>query len=188
MFVDSNVLYSRTTRDWLFLLRNETRDMFQVHSTIDVVVEVVRAVRRAKPEVSGAVTHALHQQLVANLDELLTDYDATVEFTGVDPADRHVHAAAIAAGAHVLLTSNGRDFGDPGRLRYELFEPDAFFLLLDDGAPAMVRRVVVKQLAYWSSRNDLGRPVKGVAEALDDAGCRGLSERVREHLHVISDS
>lgn len=44
-FVDANVLLSRTTSDWLFLLRNETQEMFQLPSTIDVGSETVRAHR-----------------------------------------------------------------------------------------------------------------------------------------------
>ncbi|WP_092554493.1 PIN domain-containing protein [Herbiconiux ginsengi] len=186
VFVDSNVLYSRTTRDWLFLLRNETRDMFQVHSSIDVVVEVVRAVRREKPQLDGAITRSFHDQLINNLDEIQPDYDARVEFSGADPDDLHVHAAAIAAKADLLLTSDGRDFGDPDALPYELYEPDAFFVLVDDGAAEMVLRVVMKQVAYWKGKSDAGRQVKGVVQALEDANCPLFAERVGAHLELLS--
>ncbi|MCS5723464.1 PIN domain-containing protein [Herbiconiux sp. CPCC 203407] len=186
VFVDSNVLFSRTQRDWLFLLRNEAGGMFQVHSSIDVVVEVVRAVRRHKPHLDGAITRKLHDLLIANLDEILPDYDASVEFAGTDPDDRHVHSAAVAARADLLLTSNQRDFGDPGALPYELYEPDAFFVLVDDGSEATVRRTVMKQLAYWRSRSEAGRQVKGLVQALDEAHCPQFAGRVRGHLQRLS--
>lgn len=40
VFVDANVLYSRTLRDWTFLFRGSTDGMFQLHSTEDVFAEV----------------------------------------------------------------------------------------------------------------------------------------------------
>ncbi|WP_166805971.1 PIN domain-containing protein [Cryobacterium sp. TMT1-3] len=146
VFVDANVLLSRTTRDWLFLLRNETQQMFQLHSTIDVVTETVRARRRLQPELDGNITRRLHDDLIENLDEVVADFDGSIEFHGSDPHDRHVHAAATAAASNFLLTSNGSDFGNPDLLPYEIYTPDEFFLLVDDGAQDSVRRVTKAQL------------------------------------------
>ena len=181
VFVDSNVLFSRTTRDWLFLLRRETRNMFQVHSTIDVIAEVVRAVRREKPQAAGAVTRRLHDLLVDSLDEIVPDYDPAVPFGGHDRDDLHVHAAAMASGADILLTSNERDFGDTDELPYEIYAPDDFFVLVDDGAPDAVRRVVMEQIRYWAAQRRRGRSIRGLEEALIRAGCPEFAARVTTH-------
>ncbi|MCH5643313.1 hypothetical protein [Gordonia sp. ABSL49_1] len=50
VFVDENVLWPKTLRDWLFLLRNATGgEMFTVCSTEDVVAEAIYTLRRKKP-------------------------------------------------------------------------------------------------------------------------------------------
>lgn len=115
VFVDANVLVSRTTRDWLFLLRNETQGMFQVHSTFDVIVEAVRAFRRLHPRADGSESKRLFDLLEQNLDELLGDFDGDVDFAGGDPGDLHVHAAAVASDAHVLLNAEREGLRGPRR-------------------------------------------------------------------------
>jgi hypothetical protein len=109
VFVDANVLLSRTTRDWLFLMRNKTQQMFQLHATIDVVTKIVRARRGLKPELDGNITRRLNDDLIENLDEIIADFDGSIAFHGSDAHDRHVHAAATAAASNFLLTSNGSD-------------------------------------------------------------------------------
>ena len=186
VFVDANVLLSRTTRDWLFLLRNETQQMFQLHSTIDVVTETVRARRRLQPELDGNITRRLHDDLIENLDEIVADFDGSVEFHGSDPDDRHVHAAAIAGGSNILVTSNGGDFGDPDLLPYEIYTPDEFFLLVDDGAQDSVRRVTMAQLKYWNAKRARGHSVKPLPGALIDAGCPIFAARVSGHVRFLA--
>jgi hypothetical protein len=184
VFVDANVLASRTLRDWLFLLRNETAGMFQLHSTFDVLVEAVRAWRRAHPTAPGGRTRELFDLLDRNLDEVLGDYVVDVTFEG-DRGDLHVHAAAADTGAHILVTNNVRDFGDPDALPYELCTPDAFFCLIDDGAAAYVREVTRTQVAYWASRRDKQKAI-GLDQALVDAGCPEFAVRVQKHLRTLS--
>lgn len=186
VFVDSNVLVSRTTRDWLFLLRNEVGGMYQVHSTFDVLVEAVRAWRRIRPKDDGAAATRLFEHLKSNLDELLEDFDGAIEFVGTDPDDSHVHAAAVAAGAHILLTSNGCDFGDPDKLPYEIQTPDEFLCLVDDGASDSVRAVTMDQISYWQSRSKLTQGTPLLVGALVAAGCPKFAERVREHITTLT--
>ena len=56
----------------------------------------------------------------------------------VDPHDRHVHGAALACAADVLLTFNVRDF--PGGVHYDVMTPDEFLVLVDDAAPMVCDR------------------------------------------------
>ena len=186
VFVDSNVLVSRTTRDWLFLLRDEIKGMYQVHSTFDVLVEVARAWRRLRPKDDGSAASRLFEHLKSNLDELLDDFDCQIDFDGADPDDRHVHAAAVAANAHILLTSNERDFGNPDLLPYEIQNPDDFFCLVDDGAPDAVRAVALQQVKYWRSQSAAGKSSKTLVDALIDAGCPRFAERVQSHVQQLA--
>lgn len=188
VFVDSNVLASRTLRDWLFLLRNETEGMYQLHASFDVVVEAYRVWRRLNPRASGREGQALFERITANLDEMVGDFDGSIDFNGSDPGDVHVHAAAVASGAHLLLTNNGRDFGDPDLLPFEIYTPDEFFCLIDDGGSQCVQRVAVEQAKYWNGRRSTGQAVKTLDAALLDAGCRQFAARVTSHLMAATNA
>lgn len=168
------------------MLRNETVGMFQVHSSFDVLVETSRAFRRMNDRADGRVSRELFDLLERNLDEVPGDFSGDVDFDGGDPDDRHVHAAALATSAHILLTQNTQDFGDPDLLPYELYTPDQFFCLVDDGAPDAVGEVCRKQVDYWNARKRAGKPVKPLAVALQAAGCSSFARRVKKHLITLS--
>ena len=182
VFVDANVLYSRTLRDWLFLLRRETEGMFQIHTTEDVLAETAYRLRRSNPTMAGGVIRDLREKITSSIDELVGDYDATIEYSGDDPNDLHVHAAAIASEAHILLTADqGFDGSDDDP--YEVFTCDDFFILVDDSASWMVERVTANQNAYWSQKEG-GR--KSLSQALKDSGCPKFALRVEGHLRTLS--
>jgi predicted nucleic acid-binding protein len=65
------------------------------------------------------------------------------------PKDRHVTAAAVAAEAKVIVTSNLRDFPQASLMPYGILatSPDDFHIDLDDRAPALMTRIVVRQAA-----------------------------------------
>src|SRR4051812_14658015 len=98
VFLDANVLCSRTLRDWTCLLRLRTDGMFQLHTTEDVLAETIRTLRRLRPDLPGGAVTRLRTAVLGAIDELVEDFDATVPYTGSDPDDRHVHAAALACG------------------------------------------------------------------------------------------
>ena len=185
VFVDANVLFSRTLRDWLFLLREETGSMFQLHSTEDVLAEVVYRLRRAYPDRNGVETTRLRSVFEQNLDELVSDFDTSIEYHGSDPNDRHVHAAAVAGRSDILLTA---DYGfynlaDTDDLPYSVYGCDDFFLLVDDSDSASVLRVTDRQRHYWATRHNGGRSIVG---ALGASGCSNFAVRVNQHLRTLS--
>ncbi|MDA3806227.1 PIN domain-containing protein [Clavibacter sp. CT19] len=183
VFVDANVIFSRTQRDWLFMLRVETAGMFQLHTTEDVLAEAFSSLRDSYPDMSGGSITALRKRLIAALDELVPDFDTDVPYTGKDPDDLHVHAAALACHAHVLLTDDdGFDPSDEDP--YEVFKCDDFFILIDDSAPWMVQRVVQKMNEYWSGKPGGGKG--SLAKRLRDADCPQFAARVDRHLRTIS--
>jgi hypothetical protein len=188
VFVDANVLFSRATRDWLFLLRQETDSMFQIHCTEDVLAETLYNLRRANPGWDGARTAHLRTHLAGSLDEILQDFDGSIEYTGDDPDDRHVHAAAVACNADILLTGdNGfKHSASADLLPYSVYTPDEFFVLIDDSSSQQVQRVTEKQRQYWAQVAAKGRPTKTLADALIDSQCPDFAIRVQGHLRTLS--
>ena len=186
VLVDANVLYSRTNRDWLFLLRDESGgSMFKVFATEDIIAETVYRLRRQKPAAPGSLITRIHDRLVESLDGRVEDFEIDGSFPGTDANDAHIHAAAVACGAGVLLTADSGfvdlDEGVADSLPYEVHHPDSFFILVDDSASDCVRAVICQQLTYWYSR----RSEVDLPGRLRLAGCPEFAERVRQHLSTI---
>ena len=53
VFVDANILFSKTLMDWLFFLREENSGMFQLITTQDVFSEVLYNMRKNNPRAPG---------------------------------------------------------------------------------------------------------------------------------------
>lgn len=174
--MDANVLASRTLRDWLFLVQQDSPGLYTTHSSLDVVAEAVRVQRRRHPKADGSLTSRFQTQLRESLNEVLEDFPGDVEFSGSDVGDHHVHAAALACHADTVLTENHRDFGDRDLLDYEVMSSDSFFILVADSAPQAIRNVVLTQLEYWQSRQSSKR----LDVALQDAGCPVFAELVSQ--------
>lgn len=179
VFVDANVLYSKTTRDWLFHLRIANEGLFQLHCTEDVFAEAVHHLRKNHPRWAGARVAALSASFRTIMDEVLEDFPSTIPFTGTDEGDYHVHAAAVHSRADLLLTNNRTsDFTAADDESYEVITPDDFFMLVASSAPAGARAALEGQIDHWKSRSS------GVTldEALEAAGCPLFAAKVRELL------
>lgn len=136
VLVDANVLFSKTLRDWLFLLRDETKaNMFTVYATEDIIAETLYSLRRERPTAPGHMTSRVSELIREQLDDLVRDYEVDGSYPGSDKDDAHVHAAAVAAGADVVLTDDS-DFTKlapeiADQLPYEVHTPDSFLTLID---------------------------------------------------------
>ena len=184
VFVDANVLFSRTQRDWLYHLRQATGGgMFTVHSSEDVIAETLYRYRHRYPQVDGAVIANLRTAIEAIQDETIRDYKIDPNFPLADPDDLHVHAAAMQGQAHILLTQDAgweslpKDLLDA--LPYEVYRPDDFFTLVDSSESHASHHAIEGQLKYW-----LGRQPDGVelVPTLRKADCPQFAERVQAHL------
>lgn len=112
VFVDANVWFSRTLRDWIGMFYT-TPDAapFEIRWTEDVLAEVLYHLRRTHPEWDGArITRV--RDLIADTFEngRVDDFVIGSDYKGKDGLDAHVHAAAVACGADILLTTNVADF------------------------------------------------------------------------------
>lgn len=105
-------------------------------------------------------------------EALVTGYEPLIDQMVNHPKDRHVLAAAVAAGAECVVTANLRDFPDHAVDAYaiEALHPDDFLCGLYDAASEEVVDVIVAQSRATGSG---GRPRLGVVDILDGlAGCR----------------
>lgn len=184
VLVDSNVLFSLTLRDWLALLYLEQPGMlFQVKWTEDILAEVIYRLRREYPEWDGGKIDDIRCKITETFsDGKVAQYEIDSTYGGTDRDDAHVHAAAAACGAHILLTADRGFKGpglDPDELPYEIYQADEFFELIDDSDPRLVERATRRQLEYWADRKDL-------PQALVRADAPRFAERVRRHLQHMA--
>ena len=180
VFVDANIFFSKTLTDWLFLLRNETGSMFQVHTSEDVCAEVIYGMRRKCPAAPGDFTRRRIELIRENVDEVIRDYPGDAPFTGDDPDDYHVHAAATAGRANIVLTANKASdiTAVPDEEHYEVMHPDDFFLLVCESSRRCVPRVIETQIEHW--KHDARR--MQLDEMLEGAGCPQFALTVRDLL------
>lgn len=184
VFVDADVLASRTPYEWLALLRAEDDTSFQLHSSSGAVVDAVRLWRRRAPAVRGGASRRRLDLLVASLDEVVGAVAADVDFDAPDRPVIPVQADAMASGAQVLVSSNvSPPVGD--ELPFEIYTPDELLCLVDDSAASAVRNVTLLQ-DHRARRPDAGRATESLTATLTAAGCPAFAERVAAHLRALA--
>lgn len=186
VFVDANIFYSKTLLDWMFFLRGANEGMFQLHSTEDVFAEVLANMRKNAPDAAGYVTRRRLELIRECVDEVIQDFPGGADFTGTDPGDYHVHAAAIAARSDLIVTADkpAHITTTPDDQPYEVISPDDFFMLVVDSSPSCLFPVVRAQFEYWKSKPKYQQ----LDDALRRSGCEGFAERVRQALSRLSAS
>jgi len=187
VFVDSNILGSKTLYDWMFLLRIHSDGMFTLVTSPDVLDEAHRVWRRRYPEGGGASRDVRDERFREHFDNVVSDWTGGPA-AGSDPHDAHVHNAAVHAGANILLTNNVKDFNSYDQLPYDIYTPDQFFCLINTNDPELVEAVARIQADYWLKRQKRHpeRPFKRLSEALHLAGCTEFSGIVFGHVQRAS--
>ena len=172
--LDSNVLYPPGLRDLLMWLAVVLA--YEPRWTEDIHAEWISSVLQDRPEVTPAQlerTRRLMDQV--NSKCLVRGYEARVPaLTLPDADDRHVLAAAIEAGADVLVTFNLRHFPRKALAPYGLraLPPDLFLEVLFDANPARFLRGIRQH------RASLRNPPRFVEEYLSALAAQGLPRTV----------
>lgn len=112
---------------------------------------------------------------IAMEDALVTGYESLIDDLVLpDPDDRHVLAAAIRAGAQVIVTANLKDFPAAvlAPLGVATMRPDEFVTELIDLAPEVMVEVIVEQAASLRS------PTPSVEQLLGTLRDNGLARAV----------
>jgi len=142
--LDACVLYPFTLRDTL--LRCAERDLYQPYWSDEILDEAIRNLVK-----DGLMTEAQGQRLMAAMNKAfpaatVADYTALEGGMRNDPKDRHVAAAALKAGARVIVSANVKDFQSlPDG--FEVQAPDEFLCHLYDLDPALMVEIIREQAA-----------------------------------------
>lgn len=175
-FLDASVIYPASLRD--LLMRLTMAGLYQARWSRDVHEEWIRALLRDRPDLSADSLHRVRAAMDRHAEDcLVTGYKSLISsLTLPDPDDRHVLAAAIVAGADVIVTCNLRDFPTEslGRYDIEAQHPDAFLRHVVDLAPVLVVDAVRAQQA------SLTNPPRSMREQLAQFERIGLAETVAE--------
>ena len=184
VFVDANILMSKTLRDWLYFLREGTGQAFQLHTTEDVFEEAFYHLRKKNARLPGHVMQQWRQQIRgALIQEFVSAFPSDVPFSGADQEDFHVHAAALHGRADILLSNNAPEDFSLDSTPYEVMNADAFLCLAAASVPpTRLRHIVQEQIAYWSTKPGH----RQVDEALIRAGCPNFAQQVRAVIQRLA--
>ncbi len=171
---DACVLYPAPLRSLLMYLA--LTDLFRAKWTDAIHEEWMRNVRKNYADITQAQVERIRDLMNAHVrDCLVTGYEDLIEgLTLPDPGDRHVLAAAVRAGADVIVTTNLADFPKKTLTEYgiEAQHPDEFIMHLFDLAPNLVYSAAKKQ------RESLKKPPMTVEEYLESLKRQGLTQTV----------
>jgi predicted nucleic acid-binding protein len=142
--VDACALIPLTLCDTL--LRAANANLFQLYWSAEILEETRR---NLVVKIGLSEEHAARRcdSMRKHFHEaLVSDYEPYINVMKTDPKDRHVAAAALKAGAQVIVTSNLRDFHNlPAGI--EAQSPDDFLCTLFGLAPDRMTDLVEQQAA-----------------------------------------
>jgi predicted nucleic acid-binding protein len=167
---DSCVLYPAPLRDLLVRLANT--GVVRARWSEPILEECFRNILANRPDLKPealARTRELMKQAVP--DCIVTGFETLIEALKLpDPNDRHVLAAAIQAGAQVIVTANLKHFPEKALKPHhiEAVHPDDFVLNTIDLSPGAVMRVLTEQAGA------LKKPPQSIAQLLDTLRDQGL--------------
>jgi predicted nucleic acid-binding protein len=173
---DASVLYPSTLRD--LLIRVTQSGLVQARWTEEILDEMFAALKRGRPDLDPVKLDRTRTLMgTAVRDWRVTGYEPLIDSVKLpDPDDRHVLAAAIRAGAQVIVTSNLRDFPavDVRPWGIEVKSPDDFVRDQISLSRSVVYAAVQQIADSWKN------PPGSVDDVLDRLERNGLPVSVAE--------
>jgi predicted nucleic acid-binding protein len=179
---DANVLYPFHLRD--ILIRVAQAGLVHARWTDKILDEWFDNLTEQRPELTERLKRTRTLMSESIRDVLVQNYENLIDGLKLPhDKDRHVLAAAIKAGAQVIVTFNTKHFPpeaiDPyGTQEMEAQHPDTFLFNVIDLNPKAVAQVIRDIEADLQSRP--GIPY--VLEALANAGLARSVEAIKAHL------
>ena len=177
--LDADVLYPFLVRDILLSLAEA--GLFQARWSQAIMDEWQRNLLAARPDRRPQVVETARIMAEAFPEAMVDDFDALIDSIDLpDPDDRHVVAAAITAGAQLVVTNNARHFPTTALAPHGIagISPDDLVVdLLKDGASDVVEALCNMRLRY-------SRPSFSAAEmiaAIAKAGMTKTAMALRPH-------
>ena len=151
-------------------------DLYRAKWTDAIHDEWIRNVLKNRPDLKREQLQRTRELMNAHVrDCLVTGYEPLMDaITLPDPDYRHVLAAAIRAGADLIVTFNLKDFPEDALKPYgiEAQHPDDFLIFQLDLAPNIVCAAAKRH------RASLKNPPKDVEEYLLTLEAQGLAQTV----------
>jgi predicted nucleic acid-binding protein len=181
---DANVLYPAPLRD--LFIRLAQAGIVRARWTETIHDEWIRnALKNNSQLTSERLARTRMLMNAAVRDCLVFGHEDLIDSLALpDPDDRHVLAAAIRAGAEIIVTYNLKDFPAETLAQFEIeaVHPDDFLLSLFDLAPGSVCAAVERQ------REGLRNPPKTAEELLATLESQGLTQsvaRLRQFVDLL---
>lgn len=181
---DANVLYPAPLRDLLMWVA--LQDVVLARWTDEIHEEWIRSVLRQRPDLKREQLERTREMMNAHVrDCLVSNYQDLIPGLMLpDPNDRHVLAAAIKAGASVIVTCNLKHFPQEALEPFgiDAQHPDEFLVHQFDLNEAAICNAVRLQRAM------LKNPPKSVQEMLDTFASLQLPaivERLRQFQDLL---
>lgn len=144
VLLDANVLYPFSMRDTL--LRAAAKGLFEVCWSEQLLDEVERNLVRKRTISAEQATRLRRAMLSAFPEAMVTGHEHLIAVMPNQDKDKHVAAAALRAGAQVIVTSNLKDFRElPEGI--EAQSPDEFLCNLFDLDPEGMLELIEHQAA-----------------------------------------
>ena len=178
VLLDANVLFPFSLRDTL--LRAAAEGFFQLYWSEEILDETTRnlvGTERITAEQADRLRTAMTR---AFPESTVTGYEQLIEVMPNASKDRHVAAAAVKAGAQVIVTSNLKDFKTlPDGI--EAQSPDEFLSNLFDLNPDGMTELVREQAkALQNPPRTLEQLLAGLATTVPE-----FARSVAEHAGVV---
>ncbi len=159
--LDANVLFPASLRDTL--LRSAGADLYRLYLTDDILGETCRNLVRTgrmSEDQASRLSRAIHRSFP---EAFVTGYRGLIPTMTNQEKDRHVLAAAVRAGAQIIVTKNLKDFSATSLSSFDIEaqSPDDFLVNLYYLDSDRVARVLTQQV------NDLRKPDKTLPEVLE---------------------
>lgn len=175
---DANVLYPNVLCE--ALIRVCVEGLVGAHWTEAILDEAFRSLAANRPDIPAGKLQRTRELMCAALPAaIITDYEDLIAGLALpDPDDRHVLAAAIRAGAQMIVTFNLKDFPADrlGRFDVEAKSPDDFLVdqfFIDHS----VVRGVIRDIAR--SRTRPATTEAAVTDELDQCGAPRFAALLR---------
>lgn len=158
--LDANVLFPITLCDTL--IRAALAGLYRPHWTVTILDEIERNLVEHERTTPNKARYRRQRMEAALPHAMVSGHEALIPAMENDVKDRHVLAAAVYAGARLIVTENLRDFPSSacGRYDVEAWSANTFLLELLDAAPAVMVRIIHEQAI------DLRNPPQSPAKVL----------------------
>jgi hypothetical protein len=173
--LDACVLYSAALRD--LFMRLATERVFLARWTNDIHDEWIRNVLKQRPELTREQLERTRALMDVHAEgSLVEGYEDLIPTLSLsDSDDRHVLAAAITAGAGMIVTFNLTDFPVKALEKHGIrpMHPEVFLSELFESTPEAFL------VALRIHRAALKNPAKTAEEYLATLSAQGLTETIR---------